>query len=62
MRTLTEIKRDYINYWYFSSDTDTIANNERRKKLNEEFVKAMANGVPWEVEIDSPYKGEIKWN
>jgi hypothetical protein len=61
MRTLSKIKQDYINCWCFNPQTDTFTMNERRQKLNAEFVKAMADGVPWEEPETKIERPEIIW-
>jgi len=61
MRTLSKIKRDYINNWYFGPNSDAFAANEHRQKLNAEFVKAMADGVSWEGPEVKTERPEIIW-
>jgi hypothetical protein len=61
MRTLSKIKQDYINNWYFGPDSDVFAMNERRQRLNAEFVKAMVDGVPWEEQEAKTERSEIIW-
>jgi len=45
MRTLSQIKRDYINATLIK---DAKERAKWQNKYNEEFLKALKDGIPWD--------------